>query len=211
MNEEQILDFSQYNHNVDKKEILFAYVKNNKLIETALERFCLFFAVRNKGLKGIENHIENKFHFLTETKQESEELKRKIISFFNKKGIKNVKLDIFYNSTFEVKKLDSRINCLIFGKNEVDEKVLGKAFEIMKVGGHLFFKTDAKILYLPEFKKTRELMLKSRKLYQIRKEEEEFSFLLSESKRDSLVLIIEGNITKQTDFKEIYHHDKFYI
>ena len=72
MNEEKILDFTEYSHSVEKKEALFAYIKDKKIIEEALNRFCFHFSVRNYGLKDVEKHLESKFTFLVKNKQETD-------------------------------------------------------------------------------------------------------------------------------------------
>ena len=86
-----------------------------------------------------------------------------------------------------------------------------KSFERLKSGGNLFFSTDARFLYLPEYEQTRILMIKSGKAFRIEKEEKTFNFLLSESKKGSFVLVGEGHCIKQSEFKDIFHHGKFYI
>ena len=211
MNEEKILDFAEYSHSVEKKEALFAYIKDKRIIEEALNRFCLHFSVRNYGLKGIEKHLENKFTFLVKDKQEAENLKKTLVSFLNKKGIKGVKMNVIFEFEKCFDESERKYDFIFWGENFIEESTLKKSFERLKSGGNLFFSTDARFLFLPEHEKARILAIKSGKIFRIEKEEKMFYFLLSESKKGSFVLISEGHCTKQCEFKDIFYHGKFYI
>ena len=211
MKEEKILDFSEYNYRVDKKDILFVNYSNRRIIAESLERFCSFYSIYNHGLKGVEERLFNRFHFLVKTKEEAEDLKKFIDEILAKKGVKKTKMDVFYGNFLECKKYESKIDLLVLGDIEKTEEIFKYSFSKMATGGKIFFESDARFLCLPEYEPSRILLTRSRKLYKIEKDEKKFSFLLSGSKTDNYVLITNGNYITLLEYKDIYSHSKFCI